>query len=686
MRSDASLWILALALGAACSSNPAAPGTGPSRGADASSDTAADASDSEVPDPDGVGVPTDAAADADAPTDDAEPDSALCREGERECSGPGFRRTCVLGRWQVSPCGAGQVCEAGNCVDGSAGPCVEGDHQCVDGAPAICASGEWVGTGACTDGLVCSGGACVSAACASAASSGSYLGCEYLASPLPNLAWGFSGTPDSPLGIVLANASAERPVRVWVYEADGATLAPLVGEVTVALGIAGGGVSPATVRSEVFDRRRTLVDAGMTQADGVEIPPAGTGIFLVRHKGNPTGTSVRADTYWVRTDAPVAAYQFGPYCCNYSFTNDASLLLPTSSFGRDYLFLGTPSWGSMDDSSTGSPGSRISNTISVVGHRRGTEVSIELPPDAAVVPPTGGRVTATADTVTATIGPGEVLHVYGAPPATDRLPIRGTDLSGARIRSTAPVGVFSGHECTYYPWDRAACDHLEEQLLPIDTWGRQFELAPPRFRSANLAVTSETLYWKVIASQDGTEIALGASWSSLETSPPGFAGVPFCGDFVEGGTTIRLDEGQHCEFGSRRAFSLDASAPIMVMGVISGSDSVGFGARTAGDPGLFAVPPRRQYRNEYAFVAPTTYALDYVTVLAPTDAVLVLDGAPVDMSRAASIAGTSSVYLAIPIDDGAHRIVGDQPFGILVYAYDDWVSYAFTGGLNLVKE
>jgi hypothetical protein len=39
----------------------------------------------------------------------------------------------------------------------------------------------------------------------------------------------------------------------------------------------------------------------------------------------------------------------------------------------------------------------------------------------------------------------------------------------------------------------------------------------------------------------------------------------------------------------------------------------------------------------------------------------------------------------VTLSDGAHRIQGDQAFGILVLAFDDFVSYAFTGGLNLMK-
>ena len=75
-----------------------------------------------------------------------------------------------------------------------------------------------------------------------------------------------------------------------------------------------------------------------------------------------------------------------------------------------------------------------------------------------------------------------------------------------------------------------------------------------------------------------------------------------------------------------------------------------------------------------------------MTVTAQPGTVVILDGQPLDMSRARSIAGTSLVFVDVILDDGPHRILGEQPIGILGYAYDNWVRYAFTGGLNLLKE
>ncbi len=37
------------------------------------------------------------------------------------------------------------------------------------------------------------------------------------------------------------------------------------------------------------------------------------------------------------------------------------------------------------------------------------------------------------------------------------------------------------------------------------------------------------------------------------------------------------------------------------------------------------------------------------------------------------------------LEDGPHRLAGNRPFAIIVFAYDRYVSYAFAGGLDLGK-
>jgi hypothetical protein len=152
------------------------------------------------------------------------------------------------------------------------------------------------------------------------------------------------------------------------------------------------------------------------------------------------------------------------------------------------------------------------------------------------------------------------------------------------------------------------------------------------------------------------------------------------------GQTILLDSRGFCEFSTKQAFALTSDQVITVMGIISGQESVrsgaGFGSHL-GDPSIFLVPPVRQARQDYVFVTPATYHSDFVTITFAEGTNITLDGQPLVLSNALPIRGATQKYIHVELDDGSHKIEGSAPFSIMVMAYDDFVSYAFVGGLNL---
>ncbi len=639
----------------------------------------------------------DAAPDAAPPPVDMGPevDAAPpeCAAGERSCvpDGPPARIECIGGRFAVVPCAAGEVCLGdGACVPDPA-TCEEGQRTCLgDLQPATCVPGEgWVEESPCLPGRVCSGtGVCRAPTCVDGARR-SYLGCDFYATDLPNLAYGFGGTPDAPLGLVLTNPDPELRSRVWLRSPDGSP-AELVGEVTIQAPPQALGAPAVTVYSELRRADGQLVEQGFDEAHSVDIPGGGMGIFLLPHHPYREDSHAAFSSWRVETDRPVAAYQFNPYCCNYSFTNDASLLLPIPALGTDYIYLGVPAWQEPfepdpGDPNPGPPGS-LPATLTVVGTRDATAVRIELRDGMAVEPDGAGRVAINGQTVTATLDAGEVLNLV-TPPPVDRggRPPISVDLTGARITADHPIAAFSGHLCTFYPWDQGACDHLEEQLFPVDTWGNQFVLAPTVLRTETPDLATEATFWKIVARDPETRIRLSVPFDQLDPSRPGFDGVQDCRAALEDPETLLLQSGESCEFGTRAPLALGSNRPISVMGILSGQASVGLLGQNAGDPAIFLLPPEYQYRRDYAFLTPTTYFVDYLTVVAPPDANLTLDGEPLDMNNTILVPGSTQVYKHFEVSDGPHRIAGDQPFGILVYAYDDYVSYAYTGGQNIIK-
>lgn len=602
-----------------------------------------------------------------------------CVPGETRCPDEGapVREICrIEGIWAIQACADGNICFGGDCVRDPAG-CADGERICLaDGRPAECDGGQWLPQAMCPAGLVCGAGDCLNPQCAAAARQSSYQGCEYLAADLPNSTLSQDGeglTPSAPWGIVIANVSADSEAAVSIFDAGGQPM-PLVASTRIAVPAeAAFGTMAATVQSEVRDADGMIVEQQMNRADLVVVPPGGLATFLLPRRMGPVNTtSIGSSAVRVVTDSPVVAYQFSPYCCNYSFSNDASLLVPVRALGNRYRWLGVPMMTLPFQSNA---------VVTVIGAEDGTDVRLTLPAGVNAAADAGGRVRQVGQTVDVQLDAQDVLLLHSAAPAFGGSP---PDFSGTLVESSKPVALFSTHVCTNYPSALAACDHLQEQIIPIDTWGNGFQLVPTKLRAP--AAFNEYTYWKLMAGDEAATITFSVPFADLRAAAPGFAGVTACSSLVQGGNTLTLQPGQVCEFGSKSAVEIAATSPILVMGIISGQQSTGLGnGAHAGDPAIFLLPPARQYRRDYTFLTPGTYFSDYVTVITPPNNDLVLDGVPVDLADAERIPGSGVAYKHLSLQDGAHTLVGRAAFGIVVYAYDDYVSYAFTGGLNLSK-
>jgi hypothetical protein len=96
--------------------------------------------------------------------------------------------------------------------------------------------------------------------------------------------------------------------------------------------------------------------------------------------------------------------------------------------------------------------------------------------------------------------------------------------------------------------------------------------------------------------------------------------------------------------------------------------------------------PVEQFRSTYLFHAPTNYTTNYVDVVAPMGAVVMLDNAALTLT---AIGATGYGLARVnplgpgPAGDGNHAINGSLPFGITVYGYGQDTSYWYPGGLNL---
>ena len=610
-----------------------------------------------------------------------------CTPGESRCLEAGstaIQRCNPAGEWSLGSCNADEVCALEQCLPLE---CAEGQSRCLSPSQvAICSGGQWA-LGEMCDGGACANGVCQSLECAQASLERSYLGCEYLTLELPNTT-NLSGN-HSPTAVVITNPSLEESAIIQMFGPDGAPSA-LITEQLVSVppidGLPQGMYLDQTIRSEVQDAEGRTFENMVLRPEMIAIPPGGIGTFLLPKVDWPLeGSIVKRAAHRVVSDRPVGAYQFSPYCCNFSFSNDASLLIPTSALGKEYLYLGVPTL--RGDTFSGDfvyPATGV-----IVATRDQTEVRFTTPQADILQVETEGRLRRERGEYIVTLDQQEtlLLRLRDNPP-----PIFGEvgpqpDLTGAFIESTEPVALFSAHECSFYPSILSACDHLEEQLFPLDTWGSEFLLIPPRERGDN--VLTERIYWKIIAQSSGARLQLSAPFADIGGAGPGSPGVPDCGQLLDSdGATIVLGTQGYCEFSTKEPVGLSADQGIMVMGILSGQSSVnplgGFGERL-GDPSIFLVPPARQARRDYAFLTPSTYYTDFATLTFADGTTITLDGEELDLSGAQSIPGVPQKYIYVDLEDGAHKIEGSGPFSIMVIAYDDFVSYAFTGGLNLSK-
>ena len=523
-----------------------------------------------------------------------------------------------------------ETCAAGaQCLNGSCLVCYPGQRKCQGKDAYECShDGKgWEFSASCDGGQVCLGGQCQSL-CSADLKFNTNVGCDYFAVDLDNASGeqGIPGADNAQFAVVVSNPS-DSTATVKIRKAAG----------------------------------------GDVQAEA-EVAPAGLHIFNLPPY-NVDGTMKGLRAWRIESTAPIIAYQFNPLENVGVFSNDASVLLPSNTWGSEYLVM--TRWQT---------GNNYRGYLTVVASAEDTEVTVK------VTAPTlaGGGIPALqkGETYTTTLQPFEVLNIESNGSCAIATPQQACgDLTGSEVTATKPVAVFGGHEAAVS--GKVCCaDHLEEQMLPISAWGKTYVAS----RSAPRG--NEPDYWRILASKDGTKVI---------TSPPQ-------------GQTQTLNRGQWIEIQSKQHFTIDATEPVMVAQILASSFEVSSssfpsfcsgsgqsscpGGHTCvsgscepiGDPAMILAAPVQQFRKEYTFLAPNKYLEDFVNVIATTGVDVLLDGTSI-ASKLKPVGASGWSVAQLPIADGVHTIrsVDESGIGIIVYGYDDDVSYGYTGGMSLEK-
>ncbi|MEW5851458.1 MAG: IgGFc-binding protein [Myxococcota bacterium] len=365
----------------------------------------------------------------------------------------------------------------------------------------------------------------------------------------------------------------------------------------------------------------------------------------------PGASRVVVDSaYRLRSTLPVTVYQFSPLeyrldnvanCpgdppCR-SFSNDASLLLPSHVLGTSYTVMSWPSQG-------------VGGFISVTATQDNTTVSVTgAGSDTAAE---GGGIRGDGSG-TAVLNEGDVLQVFSSQDLLD------ADLSGTRIQASRPVMVVGGHICANVPdLTVAYCDHLEETHAPSDTLGREYVVTVPATPGG---VTANHML----------RLSAAQGFSTVTFDPP-----------VATSATLQPGEKPLDVLAVSQDVHITGTAPLLVAHFMQGS-TITPGAR--GDPSMALAVPTEQFRSRYIFIASSTYDESYVNIIAPLAAVVRLDNAPVPETAFQRVSGSSWRVARVPLPRTPefHEVRASLPVGIVVYGYGVDTSYMYAGGTNL---
>lgn len=500
------------------------------------------------------------------------------------------------------------------------------------------AGGELVGSGG-------SGGTPVPVdpkTCSEAAEARSYVGCDFWPTVLDNIVWA-----DFDYAVVVANAGEN--------EAD------------VAVTRNGAAVATAKVAPN------SLATLYLPWVDELK----STKSFLAC-----TPTSIKTETvravggaYHLTASVPVTVYQFnaieyaakggppgkdwstctGPVCAStgcFSFTNDASLLLPSTAMTGTYRVTGMPAWQQVDPSS----GTTFDYPpyVGITGLVNGTNVTVKLSGTASVAG--GGGVVGA--------GPGgEVSFALDAGDVVELVAGKGGDLSGSLVTASAPVQVLSGIACTNVPKASAACDHLEESVFPAETLGKRYFVTVPTAHHGKPFGHVVRLYGNI----DGTQL-------TYPGKNPGGPSLINAGQVVDLG--VVSDDFEVVGDHELAVASFQVGASLIDPDLPANQQK--------GDPAQSLMASLEQYRTKYVFLAPSDYDVSFIDVVQPMSAKLTLDGVAVAAEPVALSSGYGVARIPLGAgNDGAHVLTATQAVGVQVMGYGTYTSYQYPGGLNL---
>jgi hypothetical protein len=388
------------------------------------------------------------------------------------------------------------------------------------------------------------------------------------------------------------------------------------------------------------------------------------------------GTGI-GSAFHILSSGPVAAYDIYPYGGGKTALTSATMLMPTTSWGTNYVAVTAFGTGGV-----------LADLpfVAVVAETDQTQVTIS--PTAAIVGGNGVAAGAKGALTTYTINAGQVLQFTQNDP-----------LDGSIIQSNQPVGVWGGK--TSFSIVACCDDTAHQQIPPVRALGSEY--VGVRYRN-RYAGTEESPPWRIIGAADGTVL----TW---DPAPP--SGAP---------TTLSL--GQLTQFETNGPFvvsSQDASHPFYVSAHMTGGalydPSQQDGGENAtpdgrGDAEFVDVIPPGEFLSSYVFFTDPTYPETDLVIVQGQDSNGTFPDVTLDCAGTLTgwqPVGTSGKYQYTRFDlvtgdfqgtgncnNGRHEMSSSAPFGVTVWGwgsaatgqvgsgfYTQYVSYAYPAGAGV---
>ncbi len=329
----------------------------------------------------------------------------------------------------------------------------------------------------------------------------------------------------------------------------------------------------------------------------------------------------------------------------FSYSNDASLLLPSTALTGNYRVSGYKGLVKPD----------ATPSLSVTATQPNTKVVVNLSSTATVLASDGGPP------VAATLGGALTLTLPNAGDVAELVTPAGEDFSGSLVQADKPIQVMASIHCMEIGnFFGRPCDHIEETVLPAETLGKHYIITQPTGPKGGGVQHAVRFY----GNKDVT---------TLTYSPRKPKGCP---DTLNAGEVVECNQvNETFEVQGDNEFAVAA----FLLSAVTSIDK-------RGDPSQTTFTAVEQFRTTYVFLAPSDYPALYADITATEDASIQLDGQPI-AARWEKLGtgpyGVHRVDLTKSGTGGAHRLVAKKPVGVQVIGYGDYTSFQYPAGMNL---